>query len=102
MDIVLIGHCFMPSGFLFFLTFTLFIFVLAEMECSNTSSLHLYRDFWLVQMPGLYLSPGSLEFADILATAQVFATMQTLFVILAVAFAYYYIVLPMNYVKVSH
>jgi hypothetical protein len=74
------------------------------MECSNTSSLHLYRSFWLVQMTDLYLylSPGSLNFEDILMTAQAFASMHTMFVIIALAFGYYYILLPMNYVKVSH
>lgn len=71
------------------------------MECSNTSSLHLYRSFWLVEMTDLYLylSPGSLNFEDILMTAQAFASMHTMFVIIALAFGYYYILLPMNYVK---
>jgi hypothetical protein len=92
----------MSSIFLLFLIFNLFIFVSADMESSNTSSFHLYRGFWLVQMPDLYLSPGSLHFADILMTAQAFASMKTLFVIITLAFVYYYIVQPMNYVKVSH
>ena len=99
---MVIGHLCMSSTFLWFLTFNLFIFVSADMESSNTSSLHLYRGFWLVQMPDLYPSPGSLHFADILMTAQFIVSMNTLFVIITLAFGYYYVVLPMNYVKVSH
>jgi hypothetical protein len=72
------------------------------MESSNTSSLHLYRGFWLVQMPDLYLSTGSLHFTDMLLTAQAIASMKTLFFIIILAFGYYYILLPMNYVKVRH
>jgi hypothetical protein len=102
MDIVLIGNRCIFLRFLLFPTFNLFIFVSAEMESSNTSSLHLYRGCWLVQMPDLHLSPSSLQFAEIFKTAQPFASMQTLFVIITLAFGYYYIVLPMNYVKVSH
>ena len=101
-NIVLIGHLCMSSMLLLFLTFNLFIFVSADMESSNTSSLHLYRGFWLVQLPDLYLSPSSLHFTNILLTAQAIASMKTFFVILILAFGYYYIVLPMNYVKVSH
>ena len=102
MDIVPIGHCCMSSRFIYYLTFNLFIFVSAEMDSSNTSSLHLYRDFWLVQMRDLYLSPCSHHFADILMAAHAFASIRTLLFIISVAIVYYYIILPMNYVKVSH
>ena len=98
---ILIVYLSMSSMFLLFLKFNPFIFFSADMESSNTSSLHLYRGFWLVQMPDLYLSPDGLHFADILMTAQAFASLKTLFVVITLVFGYYYIVLPMNYVKVS-
>jgi len=98
---ILIQYLCMSTMFLLLLTFNPFIFFSADMESSNASSLHLYRGFWLVQIPDLYLSPGSLHFADILVTAQAFVSMKTVFVIITLVFGYYYIVLPMNYVKVS-
>lgn len=74
----------------------------AEMDSSN-ANISLYSALWLGQTLDLdLLSPCVLNFANRLVTVQFYTWVQTLFVIVLVALTYYYVVLPMDYVKVSH
>jgi hypothetical protein len=71
------------------------------MECGNASS-SLYSAVWLGQIPDLPLSPCVPNIATALATVDPYTWLQTLLVAALLALFYYYVVLPMNYVKVSH
>lgn len=72
------------------------------MESINASS-SLYSALWLGQSLDLHLlSPSVRNAVSILASAQLYTWLQTLFVTVLLALIYYYVVLPMNYVKVSH
>jgi hypothetical protein len=76
--------------------------VFAEMESYNASS-SLCSFLQLGQTFDLHLLlPSVLNFAYVSATALRHTWLNTLLVTVLLALTYYYVVLPMNYVKVSH
>ncbi|KDR22323.1 cholesterol 7-desaturase [Zootermopsis nevadensis] len=67
---------------------------------SSNANISLYSALWLGQTLDLdLLSPCVLNFANRLVTVQFYTWLQTLFVTVLLVLTYYYVVLPMDYVK---
>jgi hypothetical protein len=78
------------------------MFVLAEIERSNASIMDLNNSWGIDHILDLDLLPCVASITNTLVTAHAFTWLQTLLVMTVLALVYYYIFLPMNYVRVSH
>jgi hypothetical protein len=78
------------------------MFVLTEIERSNTSFMDLSSSWGISHILDLDLLPCVANVTNMLVMAHAFSWLQTLLVMSVLALICYYIFLPMNYVRVSH
>jgi hypothetical protein len=79
----------------------LFMSVFTEIESRNASIMDLYSSWRLGDILELDMPPCVANITNMLETVHAFTWLQTLLVMTILALIYYYLFLPMNYVRVS-